>query len=155
MSPPAPPTTRATTSFATPGPSTRRGIAADCNRLATMARQRHPPHPAVTTTPGWNLRPPTERVIPDTSPEMEPLVDVVRALQSSMSAITTRLNNLDERPIAAGQQVNTSAIVTPPATLNPLVPVVTNVPDHDTALSYTLTCALLKYYMWHCSPKGN
>ena len=63
MLPPAPPATGATTPLVTPGPSTRWGIAADCNRMATMARrrQRHFPSPAITTTthaPNW--RPPTE-----------------------------------------------------------------------------------------------
>ena len=40
MLPPAPPATGATTPLVTPGPSTRWGIAADCNRMATMARRR-------------------------------------------------------------------------------------------------------------------
>ena len=140
MSPPAPLATGATTSLVTPGPSTRWGIAADCNRLATMARQRHVPSPAFRTTHARNWRPPTECVILDTSPEMEPLVDVVRALQASMSGVTSRLDNMDERPIAADQhnlqQNNSSAILTPPATLHPIVPVA------QVDSSYSLTSAM-------------
>ena len=141
MLPPAPPATGATTPLVTPGPSTRWGIAADCNRMATMARrrQRHFPSPAITTTthaPNW--RPPTESVMLDTSPEMEPLVDVVRALQASMSAVASRLDDMDERPIAAGQhylqQNNPSAIATPPATLHPIEPVA--------QVAYSLTTAM-------------
>jgi len=140
MPPPAPPTTRATTSLATTGPSTRWGIAANCDRLATMARQRHPP--AMTTTTVWNLRPQTERVIFDTNPEMEPLVDVVRALQSSMSAVTTRLNNTNERSTGDVKQHISNRHTCNGQPTDTVVHVAANVPDHDTTSSYTLSTAM-------------
>ena len=143
MPPPSPPAIRAITSLATPGPSSRWGIAADCNRLATMARKRHPPRRLLQHLPGTGDHQPNVSYWTPAPRWSHWLMSYERYNQ--LSAFTWRLNYMDERPIAAGQQNNPTAIVTPPATLHPIVPVVqvaSNVPHHDTASSYMLTTAM-------------
>ena len=112
-------------------PTTRWGIAAELNNLASRARQRGQPTPAVTTSAaGISTSRAGVRVSPETlirdairdgdshvTSNREPLADVVRNLQRSMMEMTDQLGQvIQHRRIADGTSTTVGSSDTPQTT---------------------------------------